>query len=127
MKHVMIVSVLLLPAALAGCQKPGRTVATEIPVAERPAGELMPSTEPGPSAEAPPLEPSAPAETAPQPVQETAPPAAERTYVVQPKDTLWSIARKVYGDPKRWKDIAAANGITDETKLPVGKVLKIPE
>ncbi len=127
MKHAMIVSVSLVSAALAGCQKPAGTVVTEIPAAERPAGELAPSTQPAPSAEAWPPEEPPPAETAPQPVLRPAPPAGERAYVVQPKDTLWSIASKVYGDPKRWKDIAKANDITDETKLPVGKVLKIPE
>jgi len=53
-------------------------------------------------------------------------PVEEQTYVVQNKDTLWSIAQRFYGDGKQWKKIAHANGIADETKLSVGTTLIIP-
>ena len=49
-----------------------------------------------------------------------------QTYVVQKKDTLWSIAVEFYGDGQKWRDIAEANGIADETKLAVGMTLTIP-
>jgi len=52
--------------------------------------------------------------------------AAATTYTVVKGDTLWSIARKVYGDGQRWQDIAAANGITDAKKLRVGQELILP-
>ncbi|MCC7408689.1 MAG: LysM peptidoglycan-binding domain-containing protein [Phycisphaeraceae bacterium] len=66
--------------------------------------------------------PPAPAYVAPQP---SAP--AGNTYTVQKGDTLWSISRRFYGDPKRWTEIAAANGIDQNTKIiKVGQVLTIP-
>jgi tetratricopeptide (TPR) repeat protein len=50
------------------------------------------------------------------------------TYVVQPGDTLFSISRKFYKSPKRWKEILNANrkGIRDPKKLTVGQTLIIP-
>jgi len=50
----------------------------------------------------------------------------DETYVVQEKDTLWSIAVQLYGDGQKWRDIAEANGIADETKIAVGTTLIIP-
>jgi len=41
-------------------------------------------------------------------------------------DTLWSIAKRYYGDGKRYTDIMRANGITDPKKLRVGQQLIIP-
>ena len=53
---------------------------------------------------------------------------ANRTYVVQSGDTLFSISRKFYKSPKRWKEILEANGknIRDPKKLTVGETLIIP-
>ena len=48
------------------------------------------------------------------------------SYTVQRGDTLWSIAVRHYGDGQRWVDIAEANGITDQARLPVGKKLVLP-
>jgi nucleoid-associated protein YgaU len=54
-------------------------------------------------------------------------PASGRTYTVQKGDTLSSIARKFYGDQKRWKDIYSANkSLADPNKLAVGTRLVIP-
>ena len=60
--------------------------------------------------------------------KKTAPTKADRTYVVQPGDTLFSISRKFYKSPKRWKQILAANerNIHDAKKLTVGQTLVIP-
>jgi|GEM_PF-1581358 len=48
------------------------------------------------------------------------------TYIVQKGDTLWSIARRHYGDGRRWTDIAAANNITNAKGLSIGQRLQIP-
>jgi LysM repeat protein len=57
-----------------------------------------------------------------------APRKGERTYVVQSGDTLFSVSRKFYRSPKRWKDILNANrkSIHDPKKLTVGQTLIIP-
>lgn len=65
---------------------------------------------------------------APVPVYEpaTMPAGGGQTYVVQKGDTLMSIARKVYGNPGKFRDIAAANGISDPNKIKVGQTLTLP-
>jgi len=52
----------------------------------------------------------------------------DRTYVVKSGDTLFSISRKFYKSPKRWKEILEANekNIRDPKKLTVGETLVIP-
>ena len=52
----------------------------------------------------------------------------DQTYVVQPGDTLFSISRKFYNSPKRWKEILQANkkSIRDPKALTVGQTLVIP-
>ena len=53
---------------------------------------------------------------------------AGQTYVVQSGDTLFSISRKFYKSPKRWKAILEANkkNIRDPKDLTVGQTLIIP-
>jgi tetratricopeptide (TPR) repeat protein len=57
-----------------------------------------------------------------------APAREPRSYVVQPGDTLFSIARKFYQSSARWKDIRDANKdkIDNPAKLAPGTELKIP-
>lgn len=52
----------------------------------------------------------------------------DRSYVVQSGDTLFSISRKFYNSPKRWKQILEANekNIPNPKKLTVGETLIIP-
>src|SRR5438067_12051570 len=52
----------------------------------------------------------------------------DRSYVVQPGDTLFSISRKFYKSSKHWKEIRDANekNIRDPKKLTVGETLMIP-
>lgn len=50
-------------------------------------------------------------------------PAGPGTYIIQPGDTLYSIAKRHGLSEKR---LAEANGITDPTKVAVGKALTIP-
>ena len=48
------------------------------------------------------------------------------SYTVKKGDTLYSIARKSYGDGKQWQKIASANpGLRPET-LKVGQTITIP-
>jgi LysM repeat protein len=54
--------------------------------------------------------------------------AGGRTYVVKPGDTLFSISRKFYKSPSRWKEIRDANKDTVDNagKLQPGQSLTIP-
>jgi tetratricopeptide (TPR) repeat protein len=54
--------------------------------------------------------------------------AGNRSYVVQEGDTLYSIARKFYNSPARWKEIRDANRnkVGDGGKLQPGESLTIP-
>lgn len=49
-----------------------------------------------------------------------------RTHRMLAGDTLASIAYAEYGDPRRWRAIAAANRIVDPLRLAPGTVLQIP-
>ncbi len=119
-KRIVVVAVLLMLSA--GCKKPTGPQTTEIdslPAPSRSTNELMPAglpTETYTGWET----------TAPRTVVEPPAPPTTRTHTVRKGDTLWSIAKECYGDGKRWKEIAAANDIANESKLPVGKVLRIP-
>jgi LysM repeat protein len=65
----------------------------------------------------------------PPPPPPTPPPTPEpTTYVVQPGDTLWRIAAKVYGDGSLWRIIFEANRdtLSDPGRIRPGQVLKIP-
>jgi hypothetical protein len=43
------------------------------------------------------------------------------------RDTLARIARKLYGDGKRWPDIATANNLADPGRIRPGQILLIPQ
>ena len=47
-------------------------------------------------------------------------------YVVQAKDTLWGIAKKLLGNGNKYKTITTANGMTS-TIIHTGDVLNIPK
>jgi hypothetical protein len=49
-----------------------------------------------------------------------------KTRRVKQGDTLWAIAGTEYGDPRRWRRIADANGVDDPRTLQIGRVLTIP-
>jgi LysM repeat protein len=72
-----------------------------------------------------PGEPAAPVQPA-QPTQPEQP--MGRFYTVQSGDTLGSIAKKFYGDGRKWPTIAAANKdiLPDPNKLRIGIKLRIP-
>lgn len=55
--------------------------------------------------------------------------AAGGTYVVQPGDTLWSIAARMLGSGARWPEILRASGLPanfDPRSLRVGQTLTMP-
>ncbi len=54
-------------------------------------------------------------------------PRPHRTHQVQPGETLDRIAARYYADAGRWRQLAAANGITDPLSLRPGTILMIPE
>ncbi|HEU4964401.1 MAG TPA: LysM peptidoglycan-binding domain-containing protein [Bacilli bacterium] len=51
-----------------------------------------------------------------------------KTYTLVAGDTLWAVAQKFLGNGARYKEIQKLNQITDAevTRLPVGKVIKLP-
>lgn len=48
------------------------------------------------------------------------------SYQVGRGETLWSISLRLLGDPTRYREIAALNGITDPSRLQAGQILIIP-
>lgn len=50
-------------------------------------------------------------------------------YKVKSGQSLWSIAKEVYGDPNRWRDIFEANRdrINNPGQIKPGMILRIPE
>ncbi len=71
-------------------------------------------------------------DTAAQTVTPDAKPAAETAattetkHVIAKGDTLWGLAKAIYGNGELWKTIAAANGNPVPEKLEIGKELQIP-
>ena len=75
------------------------------------------------------LKPASLAVAATDPATATAPvTAATRTYVVQPGDSVYRIAERVYGDPEQWKKIRDANKdrLDPGNQVRAGQVLVIP-
>jgi LysM repeat protein len=54
------------------------------------------------------------------------PPPPTATHVVVPGDTLWDLAKRFYGDPFRYHEIAAANHIANPDLIIPGQKLVIP-
>lgn len=78
--------------------------------------------------EAPPSEMALPPvveEMTPVPVE---PSGGAQTYTMKPGDTLYTLARRYYGDGKLWTKIFEANKdkIRDVHDIPVGTMLVIP-
>ncbi|MEU0499505.1 LysM peptidoglycan-binding domain-containing protein [Nocardia sp. NPDC005998] len=65
-------------------------------------------------------------EVAPPAEEVPPPPPAAQTYTVEPGDTLWAIAERLYGDGNRYQEIADASGIDNPDLINPGQVLTIP-
>lgn len=52
--------------------------------------------------------------------------SSDRTYTVESGDNPWTIAAKVYGSGAKYPAILSANGLTENSKLKIGQVLRIP-
>ncbi|MEM7627424.1 MAG: LysM domain-containing protein [Planctomycetota bacterium] len=61
-----------------------------------------------------------------EPLPEPEPVVQVRTYTIQKGDNYWKIAKSVYGDPLRVKDIEAANPGVDPKKLQIGDEIVLP-
>ncbi len=55
-------------------------------------------------------------------------PASSRTveYIVQPDDSMWTIAQRWFGDGIRWREIASGNPDINPERLRVGQRLQLP-
>lgn len=144
MKYALITA-MLAGLVCVGCNTSKKTVQTGPPEAipAAPGDTVKPLTPPGGESSAPapvtsltslvPPEPK-PATgvttppAPPAPLTPLTPPAtAGGTYTIKKGDTFIKIAREVYGDPSRMKDIAAANPGVDPRKLKVGQTIILPD
>jgi len=139
MKYTLITA-MLAGLVCVGCNTSKKTVQTGPPPEAIPAvpGETVkplapPGGEIAPPAPATNLTSLVPPEPKPatgvtMPPAPPAPPAtAGGTYTIKKGDTFIKIAREVYGDPSRMKDIAAANPGVDPRKLKVGQTIILPD
>lgn len=63
----------------------------------------------------------------PTAVKNPAAPTGTKLYTIQMGDKgFYAIARKLYGDQRRWKDIEALNPGVDSTKLMIGQKIRVP-
>jgi len=115
---------LALVAVLVGCQQPTAPQDGPAPVTTTRAAGAVATTMVAP------LPPGPPDVVEPQPADAYAPATAPapRTHVVSHGQTLWSIARQHYGDPRQWRRILQANSdrVRDPAHLPAGATLIIP-
>jgi sulfite exporter TauE/SafE/copper chaperone CopZ/LysM repeat protein len=54
-------------------------------------------------------------------------PSVVQVYTVVAGDTLYRIAAKLYHDPRKWREIAAANPGLDARRLRPGQMIKLPK
>ncbi|HOD81977.1 MAG: LysM domain protein [Planctomycetes bacterium ADurb.Bin126] len=125
MRTWMLICVLLAAGAIVGCEnKPKVDPAMTQPPTTQPAAQPLPAAPALDTAPKPPIPPAPPVALPAPPKVDT--PAGGTTYVVQARDTLWSIAKQKLGDGKRWKEITAMNpGLTPEN-LKAGQTIKLP-
>ena len=112
------------PAPTPEMEPAGRALTDTTPARPLAGGAAKPAPTPAsaavvPAAPAPAATPTA----APASGKAKVVPAGPGSYIIQPGDTLYSIAKRHGLSEKR---LAEANGIADPTKIAVGKALTIP-
>jgi len=120
MRAFILTTVMVMALGAIGCAEKREEELPQIDPAELQATAPTPATvEPTPMAQVETPAPDVPVATTP---------TTSETYTMQPGDTLYSLARRYYGDGKLWTRIAAANRdkFRDVTTIPVGTVLVIP-
>lgn len=122
MRYTVALMLLLSMTVMVGCKQQAKgpqTTSVEPPV--RPMDTLAPASETTP--------PPPPMTAAPQAVEPSTPTplVPPRTYTVEKGDTIYGIARKVFGSDTRAKDIIAANPGIDPNHIKVGQVINLPE
>ena len=137
MRNTVTILMLLAAAGLGCAKKAGPPAAQTQPALQR--VDRLPRIEPAPPKPVR-LKPVAPAPVAPKPVagvgqpkdkperaaDVTTRPARFVTHRIAKNDTLWSLARRYLGDPKRWPEIQQANPGLDPRTLQIGQAIKIP-
>lgn len=112
--------VVVLAFSVVGCAKKREEQLPQIDPAE------LQATAPAPAmtAETPTVEVEKPVPAVPAVPAQT----SGETYTMKRGDTLYSLAKRFYGDGKLWTRIADANKdkVRDVTGIPVGTVLAIP-
>ena len=121
-----------IPATLADARETTATgaaaIAAPLRLANAPANDAPPTAELRTHPARLALAPDAPrVPSAPEPAAAPAEPV--RIHIVQPTDTLESIAQKYYGDPARWRTIYFANNsqLSGGRPLKPGMELEIPK
>jgi len=98
---------------------------TEIAAATETQPSAQTSTDTAAKTVTPDAKPAEQTKTEAKPAAETAA-AVETKHVIAKGDTLWGLAKAIYGNGELWKTIAAANGNPVPERLEVGKELQIP-
>ncbi|MEM6459347.1 MAG: LysM peptidoglycan-binding domain-containing protein [Planctomycetota bacterium] len=132
-RKLPILAAATLPLLLPACGPFNRMVKEDTgtiePVPGPPSAEATFAAEPLPGEEVAFVDPMpAPGgEVAPLPETVETEPTPLRTYTVQKGDNYWKIARNIYGDPMRMRDIEAVNPGVDPKKLQIGDEIFLPE
>lgn len=142
MRRLVLLAAVVALVGLGGCQKKARMAHADAP---RPAASSA-SMDPlgDPLSNPPAMSTPAPTVSVPIAAEPTSytPPASDTTsgmgrgtaavahastYTVKKGDTLTGIARQVYGDPRKVRDILNANpGVHDPNRIKVGQTLNLP-
>ena len=146
MRHVLILAA-VTAALVGGCVKTEQgPQTTDIGPEIRPLADLKPEQPPKPIDptgrrmtptdtskgveqvhKTPPPKRKKPSTKPPTPTKKPAAQAGTKMYTIQMGDKgFYAIARKLYGDPRRWKDIEALNPGVDTTKLKIGQKIRVP-
>jgi nucleoid-associated protein YgaU len=127
-RHLLVLIAVAGLGLMLGCEDKNKVQQPAPPPGPTNIGEMTGEpTGPGPGVTPPPpITPTPMVRPTPTPTP-TPVVRGGKTYTIQPKDTLYSIAKNQLGDGKRWKEIVEINPGLDAAKLKVGQVIKMPE